>query len=658
MAARLVSVDDTYLFPTPLEARLAAKMSAAVNDTAVSALVNAPSTGAAIDARINTQVTPVVQQIAADYIASEPAVVDAAAAAVDANPTIASLMPKSVDAPAGFDANAARGAAHYHVHSADAGLNMPNSGSPEDSFDLEVKPIAWNTDIQLAMSLNTGGLFYRTRYNEAFSVWSKIGGPGLLSSATAAATYQTKTDATNSNWYRGALAPANEFNHADTAPDGFVAVWSSASATAAGLPVADLGVVFTRRMGTSGIQTFTTFGGQIWHRGRWGNVWATTFKRIDAGAATTPVSGNLPQVASGMKAVPLSLTLGTADADAPLTGTYRIPQKWNAPITRWRICASNRNVRNGNTRGTGIVVNGIWAGAHAGNGAFAVTPTKAAGSFTVPDDGTAWKSGWINSINIGGNQDVLFSYDYSATTAPPRQVAGAYYSTSLVGGEVEPAGLTLGNSAALDLWIEAETYAGTPVVAALGDSLSSGAQATLACHDSTISIYARAKQSLPVHYAVSSDTLSDWIADPAEWKVSRWSHLARPDVCLLAMGHNDIYGLNIPQATLQTNFATALPIIREVISPNIIGATITPRNAGTPEQHTIRHDYNTFLKGRVSAGELRDIVDFDQIITGGTDIINPAYNADGIHFNTAGYQAESDGITRPITSPPVMYATI
>lgn len=570
---------------------------------------------------------------------------------------IAARMPKSIDAPSGFDANTVRGAAHYHVHAADSGLNMPTGGPSNDSFDFEVKPIASNSDIQFAFSLLTGNWFYRTRYNEGFSAWVKIGGPGLLSSATAAATYQTKTDATSTNWYRGALAPTNEFTHADTAPEGFVAVWSAASAAAAGLPVPDLGVVFTRRMGTAGIQTFTTWSGQIWHRSRWENVWQSTFKRIDAGASTAPAGGSKSQVASGMKLVPLSLTLGQADANAPLTGTYRIPQKWNAPITRWRICASNRNVRNGNPRGTGITVNGVWVGSHAGDGAFAVTPTKAAGSFTVPDDGTAWKSGWINSINIGGNQDVLFSYDYSATTAPPSQVAGAYYSSSLVGSEVAPAGLALGKTAALDFWIEAETFAGTPVVAALGDSLSSGAQATLPCHDSTISIYARSKQALPVHYAVSSDTLSDWIADPAEWKVSRWSHLARPDVCLLAMGHNDIYGLNMPQSTLQANFATALPIIRDVISPNIIGATITPRNNGTVDQHAERHDYNAFLKGRVSAGELRDLVDFDLIITGGTDTINPSFNADGIHFNTAGYQAESDGIIRPITSPPVLYAT-
>lgn len=91
MANRFVSVDGNYVFPTPLEARLAAKMTASVTDAAVAARINGAATGAAIDSRINTQVSPIVEQLTADYIASDAAVVDAAAAAVDANPTIAGM---------------------------------------------------------------------------------------------------------------------------------------------------------------------------------------------------------------------------------------------------------------------------------------------------------------------------------------------------------------------------------------------------------------------------------------------------------------------------------------------------------------------------------------------------------------------------------------
>lgn len=67
---------------------------ALVTDANVAAQINGAQTGPAIDARITTQATPLVEPIVADYIASQPAVVDAAAAAVDANPKIAELESK------------------------------------------------------------------------------------------------------------------------------------------------------------------------------------------------------------------------------------------------------------------------------------------------------------------------------------------------------------------------------------------------------------------------------------------------------------------------------------------------------------------------------------------------------------------------------------
>lgn len=84
---------------------------ALVTDSNVAQQVGAPQTGAAIDARVSAQVTPMVEQVAADYIASNPAVVDAAAAAVDANPKIATIeaaLPWRGRIPDGTDLNTLR----------------------------------------------------------------------------------------------------------------------------------------------------------------------------------------------------------------------------------------------------------------------------------------------------------------------------------------------------------------------------------------------------------------------------------------------------------------------------------------------------------------------------------------------------------------------
>lgn len=67
-----------------------------IGDATLAPLINGPTTGAAIDARINTQVAPQVQQITASYIAGDRAVVDAAAAAVDASPKIVQMENETI----------------------------------------------------------------------------------------------------------------------------------------------------------------------------------------------------------------------------------------------------------------------------------------------------------------------------------------------------------------------------------------------------------------------------------------------------------------------------------------------------------------------------------------------------------------------------------
>lgn len=71
-----------------------------VTDSTIAPLINGATTGAAIDARINQQVAPQVQQLTASYIAGDRAVADAAAAAVNAAPKIVQLETRVASAEA------------------------------------------------------------------------------------------------------------------------------------------------------------------------------------------------------------------------------------------------------------------------------------------------------------------------------------------------------------------------------------------------------------------------------------------------------------------------------------------------------------------------------------------------------------------------------
>lgn len=122
-----------------------------VTDSTIAPLINGATTGAAIDARINTQVTPQVQKITTDFIAGDRAVADAAAAAVNAAPKIVQLetvtIPKTLsDAkayadtrkalaisplPTGTDIDSVRERGTYLIDStntANTMLNLPFKG--------------------------------------------------------------------------------------------------------------------------------------------------------------------------------------------------------------------------------------------------------------------------------------------------------------------------------------------------------------------------------------------------------------------------------------------------------------------------------------------------------------------------------------------------
>ncbi|PRB69528.1 hypothetical protein [Arthrobacter sp. MYb213] len=150
MADRLVPIDENYRFPAPLEARLAGNFAgltegkvpvdqlptdALVTDANVAAQINGTQTGTAIDSRITTQATPLVQPIVADYIASSQVVVDAAAAAVNANPKIQELQ-HGVTLSGVVDMNTLTTPNKYLISSSVAGTlvngpRVPGAGSVE-----------------------------------------------------------------------------------------------------------------------------------------------------------------------------------------------------------------------------------------------------------------------------------------------------------------------------------------------------------------------------------------------------------------------------------------------------------------------------------------------------------------------------------------------
>jgi len=175
---------------------------ALVTDANVAAQINGAQTGPAIDARINTQVSPQVEQIAADYIASQPAVVDAAAAAVDANPKIASIeaaLPYMGEIADGTDFNTIRVPGIYGVRAQSTALTMINIPRPYPGMLIVQKPRPANVS-QVYIGSGTGGYPSKdTRITRSDTTWT---GPwasdrnmqGFLPNGTNLDTFQNAGD--------------------------------------------------------------------------------------------------------------------------------------------------------------------------------------------------------------------------------------------------------------------------------------------------------------------------------------------------------------------------------------------------------------------------------------------------------------------------------
>lgn len=452
--------------------------------------------------------------------------------------------------------------------------------------------------------------------------WWKDIATTTLAQITASGTYRTHTSGT--------------FN-ADNAPDGTDLVHLAVTQT--GTPeqgtwwITSATIVDTARM-----QVAVSYGAapRVMRRFRGSGGWSG-WERTDAGAIDLSALGGGGSGASpaSFKTVPLALTVGGSGTAGPTSGAFRMPLRFGATITRWRAHFRNNNPRFG-TDGPAAAISSVWFGA-ATSGQFAGAPVQVSGA-TNTNGGeavTPWQS-----TPIAAGTEYALSYQFSATST--NQVVGGGWSSNTVNGTT--ATLTRVVSLPLDVWIEAEVSPEVPVIAAFGDSLSSGVGATLPVYDSWLSQWARANGALPVHYTASGDTMAGW-ADSNAYKWQRWQNLTRPDAVIHAMGNNDVFG-GASLATLQARRAASVEQLRKLVSPVIYTATITPRTSSSGAEEAVRRSYNTWLK--TSPDAARDLFDFVPAISSDDETISPGFDADGIHLNTAGYAAVAGTITRPL----------
>jgi len=409
---------------------------------------------------------------------------------------------------------------------------------------------------------------------------------------------------------------------------------------------------------TNRILTYTTYEAvpRVFIQACVSGVWGA-WTEPAAGSGAGPVQSSAPtRPASGLKVVPLQLNLGNAtQTDGALTGTFRYPMKWNAPLQRVRVNIQNVHPSSGTVRAGAVDFTGLWVGKHASNGAFAAAPTQVQGAFSSPADGSKWVSKWFWLNQTPGVEDLL-SFGYTASNGTVFNINGAGWKSTdpAVAGQQSPT-LTSEGMLPFYVWLEAETYATTPHLGVMGDSIASGVGAAHV-QNSWLSKYCYTKGALPTHYSNSGDTLESWGTNLNHFKWNVFDGLAIPDAVIIAGGSNDLNGVRT-NVEIQSYYNAVAAQFKAKGVPNLYAANILPRTSGESATFEVnRRAHNNWLTGL--PGGVRDLFNFRDVVSSDDETLNPAYDYDGVHLNASGYAAIAASITRPVTAPPVMYQTV
>lgn len=432
------------------------------------------------------------------------------------------------------------------------------------------------------------------------------------------------------------------YSHIDDLDNATAGTVHSFRSATANTPVDGSGVAITSGVGnaTALQQTAFVYGikPQIWMRYT-GTIGWSAWQRVDAGAVPEPPAPPAPASPRGFRTVPLALTVGgSTSAWSGTSGGIRLPVQFGATITRWRVHFRNINPREGAPQPATVTIGGVRFGRAGGSPhLYAQNPLIAQNLTGSGDLVTPWQT-----TEIPANAPHLLGFNWTATAAP-RTVVGGGWTTepggSAYGANVAP--VTPTTSMPLDVWIEAEAAPDVPIVAAFGDSISSGVGATQPVYDSWLSQYCRKIGALPVHYTASGDSMAGW-SDPAHYKWTRWEHLSRPDAIVHAMGSNDVFG-GAGLATMQERYTTTMGILR-TLTPNVYGAKVLPRTSASGEMEDVRRAFNTWLPQT----EARDVFDFVTPVSADDERLADSDTTDGTHLTTLGYQKLANAITRPV----------
>lgn len=506
-------------------------------------------------------------------------------------------------------------------------INALNSPSPGTRLIVTSRANTTGSGIvQEARDLQRNRAWSRSYYAGSWTAWTQHDLKALPDS---------ETDVLTSSSDLGALTT------------GRYAVASTGVASALAMPASSIGVLEVTPLVSGRFQVFRTEGSlyQRYRSAATGATWSP-WRRLDG-----DTGGQVAKAGPGLKVVPVPLSVGGGSANSLVTGSVRFPVHLNAPVHRFRLHVDNMNPRYGSPRRDVVALGAVYVGADAGGGTMSA-PRLLTTLPDIPSGQSSAVSPWVHAPEIGYGQKSILSFGITAAAAVSGLVGGCWTSPLPAdAGVATPSGLTRSTTAPMQVWLEVETAATTPVVAGVGSSSTCGVGATLPVHGSALSILCRRLGALPVHYGAAGDTMANWATYPAHVKWTQWAHLDRADAVLQGLGSNDVFGSGATLAQMQGWHSTIMDLARRHIAPVVYETTMPPRTTSTSAAEDVRRAYNAWLSSQPDGA--RDVFDYAAAVSADDETIRPEMDADGIHVNDLGHAATAAAVTRPVapTSP-------
>lgn len=301
----------------------------------------------------------------------------------------------------------------------------------------------------------------------------------------------------------------------------------------------------------------------------------------------------------------------------------------------------------------------LFAGANrqlAFGGQTAVTIPAGAGVYSDPV-----------ALDVVAGEDVAVSiYVPDLLVRPSSHNAGfvtSYLTAPLAGDHtLDEAGTPFTSTTTAIYWlagIDVRSSA-TGVIVGLGASATDGTcGARVDQYERWTDVFARRLQALPAHHVksiVNAGIAGNRLTPPGGTGPSGLDRLDR-DVLqrtgvthlVLAHGSNDLAG----GATAEQVIAGMQQVIDRAHAQAVmvVAATIYSRNGFSAAQNAARHAVNDWVR---NSGVADEVFDLDEMFKdpANPDRINPEYDCDGIHPNTAGYALWANSLDLVFFTPP------